>query len=131
MNDDAVSEALARVQHDNNALAAERAWKGWDKVEPQDVPLILDPDFEAQLHYEEELRMGEQQEQQQPRVEITRVCIKCMKKKVFNLNATAVKAWQSGSFIQDVFPFMSAGDREMLISSICSQCFDDMFKDGS
>lgn len=36
--------------------------------------------------------------------------------------------WLSGSgFIQDLMPYLSAGERELLISGTCSTCFDSLF----
>jgi hypothetical protein len=36
--------------------------------------------------------------------------------------------WKNGAgFIQDLMPYLSEGDRELLISGTCSQCFDSMF----
>ena len=36
-------------------------------------------------------------------------------------------AWQGGKCAQDAFPYLSADDREMLISGICPKCWDSMF----
>jgi hypothetical protein len=36
--------------------------------------------------------------------------------------------WYSGEgFIQDMMPYLSAGERELLISSTCGSCFDQIF----
>jgi len=36
--------------------------------------------------------------------------------------------WLSGSlFIQDAMPYLSAGERELLISGTCDSCFSEMF----
>jgi hypothetical protein len=32
-----------------------------------------------------------------------------------------------GMLAQDAFPYLSASERESLISGICSECWDDMF----
>ena len=36
-------------------------------------------------------------------------------------------AWQNGELAQNAFPYLSADDREMLISGICPTCWDGMF----
>ena len=36
-------------------------------------------------------------------------------------------AWRGGKCAQDAFPYLSADDREMLISGICPKCWDSMF----
>jgi len=37
-------------------------------------------------------------------------------------------AWKSGELIQDALSELGPEDRELLISRICSTCFDDLFK---
>jgi len=36
-------------------------------------------------------------------------------------------AWQNGELAQIAFPYLSADEREMLISGICPTCWDEMF----
>lgn len=38
-------------------------------------------------------------------------------------------AWKHGKSAQDAFGYLSAEDREMLISGICPSCWDDLFAD--
>lgn len=38
--------------------------------------------------------------------------------------------WQDGELAQNAFPYLSADEREMLISGICNQCWDGMFGEG-
>lgn len=35
----------------------------------------------------------------------------------------------SGEYVQDVFPFMSLDIRELLISGVCGECFDEITKE--
>ena len=35
--------------------------------------------------------------------------------------------WQDGMMAQDAFPYLSADEREMLISGCCPACWDKMF----
>lgn len=35
--------------------------------------------------------------------------------------------WDDGKMAQDAFPYLSADEREMLISGCCPQCWDKMF----
>lgn len=35
--------------------------------------------------------------------------------------------WQDGELAQNAFPYLSADDREILISGICPKCWDEMF----
>ena len=39
-------------------------------------------------------------------------------------------AYCEGGLVQDCFPYLSADEREMLISGICPQCWDNMFGSG-
>jgi len=36
-------------------------------------------------------------------------------------------AWQGGELVQNAFPYLSADEREMLISGICPECWEKMF----
>jgi len=35
----------------------------------------------------------------------------------------------TGKLIQNCFPYLSLGDRELIISETCEKCFDDIMKD--
>ena len=35
--------------------------------------------------------------------------------------------WQDGELVQNAFPYLSADEREALISGICPKCWDSMF----
>ncbi len=37
--------------------------------------------------------------------------------------------WQDGALVQNAFPYLSADEREMLISGICPKCWDSMFSE--
>ena len=37
------------------------------------------------------------------------------------------RAWQNGKHAQDAFPYLSANERELLISGIYPSCWDNMF----
>ena len=36
-------------------------------------------------------------------------------------------AWQGGELVQNAFPYLSADDREILVSGICPKCWADTF----
>ena len=42
-------------------------------------------------------------------------------------NADDVCSWQEGALIQDAMPYLSADDRELLISGTCGDCWVEMF----
>lgn len=37
------------------------------------------------------------------------------------------EAWENGKLIQDAMPYLSADEREVLISGTCGPCFDKLF----
>lgn len=38
-----------------------------------------------------------------------------------------LKNYNDGTLVQDAFPYLSPGERELLISRTCGKCFDSMF----
>lgn len=60
-------------------------------------------------------------------VTVNKTCILCHENAMsFILDANKYERWQSGELIQNVFPELSVNEREMLISSICGSCYDDL-----
>ncbi len=37
--------------------------------------------------------------------------------------------WQDGALVQNAFPYLTADEREMLVSGICPDCWDKMFSE--
>lgn len=35
--------------------------------------------------------------------------------------------WVQGTHVQDAFPYLTEGERELLISRTCDDCFEEMF----
>jgi hypothetical protein len=57
----------------------------------------------------------------------TKPCCVCNEYEVWSLDRELVDRWQGGENIQDVFPDMSVGEREVLITGIHPACWDKMF----
>ena len=55
-------------------------------------------------------------------IEINRVCPFCGCSTVLNVSKIGFDKWTNGELVQKAFPTMSATDREILISGICSEC---------
>lgn len=53
-------------------------------------------------------------------------CINCKKVYTVDVPKEGFFNWQSGMLIQDAMPDVSADDRELLISHLCSSCFNDL-----
>lgn len=60
---------------------------------------------------------------------IYKTCRDCQCRKMFELDPERYFEWQKGRLLQECFPEMLPGDREMLISSYCSSCFDKIFEE--
>lgn len=54
-------------------------------------------------------------------------CPMCGKVHTVTVNNTDFEKWQSGACIQNAFPYLSAEEREILISGICPKCWTLMF----
>ena len=57
----------------------------------------------------------------------TRPCTVCNNYEVWSLDRQAVMRWRDDTNIQEAFPDMSAGDREVLISGTHPACWDKLF----
>ena len=54
-------------------------------------------------------------------------CPFCHKAHEVAVNEMDYLDWQDGKLAQDAFPYLSASDREMLITGICEDCWNGMF----
>lgn len=61
--------------------------------------------------------------------EITLVttCPCCGRINEIEVNAMDYLRWRDGMLAQNAFPYLTAEEREMLISGICPTCWDDTF----
>jgi hypothetical protein len=57
----------------------------------------------------------------------TKTCSVCGEYEVWSLDRELVDRWRGGENIQRVFPDMSAGEREVLITGIHPACWDKLF----
>lgn len=57
-------------------------------------------------------------------------CRRCGKTHHIRVDIDDLQAWQSGEkLVQDAFPYLSAEDRELLLTRFCPKCWDEMFGD--
>lgn len=54
-------------------------------------------------------------------------CFMCKKKYVLYANENNYKAWMQGTHIQNAMPELNSGQRELLISGTCNDCWEEMF----
>ena len=45
------------------------------------------------------------------------------------VDMTAYRRWMNGELIQKAMPDVSPENRELLISGICNECFNEIFKE--
>ena len=61
------------------------------------------------------------------RMKIQKVCPKCGKLQVIEVNDSQYNDWMAGKNIQIAFPDLTADQREILMSGICTECWDKIF----
>jgi hypothetical protein len=57
-------------------------------------------------------------------------CHQCQKLVSIEVHKDDVDRWFEGELVQAAFPYLSASDREMLISRTCPDCWNKMFDEG-
>jgi hypothetical protein len=60
-------------------------------------------------------------------VKIEGPCYSCSRPVAVTVKVADYRKFEGGKFAQDCFPYLSAEQREFLISGICSACWDEMF----
>ena len=58
---------------------------------------------------------------------VEKMCQECQKNVKLQVRKQDFIAYQNGAFVQNAFPYLSDGDRELFVSGICSSCFDELF----
>jgi len=59
--------------------------------------------------------------------DISGPCYSCSKRQTVRITLNDLGRFRRGEYAQDCFPYLSAADREFLISGICGTCWDEMF----
>ena len=60
-------------------------------------------------------------------VTVITTCPFCGRANEIEVNEDDYLDWQDGMLVQDAFPYLSANEREMLVSGICPTCWDSTF----
>lgn len=58
------------------------------------------------------------------------VCAICGTRHTLYIDPEDYAEWQAGAFVQDVFPYLTADQRELMVSRTCGPCFNLMFPEG-
>lgn len=61
--------------------------------------------------------------------EIPAVCVRCGETTIITAKVSDIIAWKEGGLIQNALPYLTKGERELLISNTCEKCFSEMFKE--
>lgn len=59
---------------------------------------------------------------------LLRTCQGCNETKHIEVREKDVIDWENGAHIQNVMPYLSASERELMISGFCGDCFMKMFE---
>lgn len=60
------------------------------------------------------------------KVALIEQCISCKEVYHLKVHPNDIVRISEGAHVQDAMPYLSADDRELLISGICGKCFDDI-----
>ena len=60
---------------------------------------------------------------------LTLRCGVCSGKQSMFVDPVDLMIWESGTPIQTAMPYLTADEREMLISHTCGWCFEDLFSE--
>lgn len=60
-------------------------------------------------------------------ITIATSCPFCHEVSLIEVNEEDFDRWEEGKLVQDAFPYLSASDREKLITGICPECWEHMF----
>lgn len=56
-------------------------------------------------------------------------CWKCKSIHTIEVDEEGFRKWQNGELIQKALPDLNVECREMLISQICGECFNEIFRE--
>ena len=62
-------------------------------------------------------------------VSVATACPFCGRANFVEVNENDLFDYEDGGKVQDCFPYLTANEREALISGICPTCWDKMWKD--
>lgn len=58
---------------------------------------------------------------------IIKTCVMCGTTHEIRVKTADYRRWRQGAYIQDAMPYLTANEREILMSGICSTCFDALY----
>lgn len=61
------------------------------------------------------------------KIKIQTVCPQCGYHHYVTVDKEDYKKYIEGEHVQNAFPYLSASDRELLVTGICENCWNEMF----
>lgn len=62
-------------------------------------------------------------------MKLTIDCMCCQESYDIECDWKDFNKWEQGELIQNVMPYLTAAERELIISSVCDNCFETMFEE--
>ncbi len=60
-------------------------------------------------------------------ITLTKTCHLCKTEHEMQVSDQSLERFQKGEHVQFAFPYLTADERELLISGICGKCVDEIF----
>jgi len=57
-----------------------------------------------------------------------KTCLKCKKTVDVGIKPEDYERWAAGELLQNAAPYLTADDREILLSGLCGSCFDALWE---
>lgn len=60
-------------------------------------------------------------------MKIETTCPKCNNQQEINVDENDYNSWKSGKLIQNAMPYLTASQREALMTGVCDPCWNELF----
>lgn len=64
-----------------------------------------------------------------PNTDLPVMCRICKDTHILRVHSYDLTRWQNGEYVQNAFRYLSADERELLVSNTCPSCWDKIFPD--
>mgnify|MGYP000954698888 CR=1 FL=1 len=95
---------------------------------------IYSPDYlwtnipvNVRLPNEDALHSSKLREELSGPLTIIKTCVMCGTTHEIRVKTADYRRWRQGAYIQDAMPYLTANEREILMSGICRTCFDALY----
>lgn len=65
----------------------------------------------------------------QTKIRLSIRCAMCTELHFISVEKDDFDRYKNGEKVQNAFPYLNDGQRELIISQLCNECFDKMFPD--